>query len=102
MQIYLQYFNKNSSTAVPSRNAQSPLEQIVRSEAKISTVSLGADRSERSEDKNGTKNFWDIQIKKNYSKLSKFKQRPMAYYSFIAELKGRSFSLSQMRRSKLV
>ena len=35
------------------RNAQSPWEQIVRSEAKISTVSSGADRSERSEDKNG-------------------------------------------------
>ena len=33
-----QYFNKNSSTAVPSRNAQSPLEQIVRSEAKIRKV----------------------------------------------------------------
>ena len=30
---------------------------IVRSEAKISTVSLGADRSERSEDKKGEKNF---------------------------------------------
>ena len=30
---------------------------IVRSEAKISTVSSGADRSERSEDKKGEKNF---------------------------------------------
>ena len=28
------------------------------------TVSFGADRSERSEDKNGTKNFWNIKIKK--------------------------------------
>ena len=39
MQIYLQYFNKNSSTAVPLRNAQSPQEQIVRSEMKIREVS---------------------------------------------------------------
>ena len=31
---------------------------IVRSKAEISTVSSGADRSERSEDKNGKKNFW--------------------------------------------
>ena len=31
----IDYFNKKSSTAVPSRNAQSPQEQIVRSEAKI-------------------------------------------------------------------
>ena len=26
------------------------------------TISFGADRSERSEDKNGTKKFWDEQI----------------------------------------
>ena len=53
------------STAVPSRNAQSPLEQIVRSEAKISTVSSGADRSERSGDKKGEKKFWDNKLLKN-------------------------------------
>ena len=43
MQIYLQFFRMGSpksyarmrSSAVSSRNAQSPLEQIVRSEAKI-------------------------------------------------------------------
>ena len=39
MQIYLQYFNKNSITAVPLWNAQSLLEQIVWSEAKIREVS---------------------------------------------------------------
>ena len=38
VQIYLLHFNKKSSTAVPSRNAQSPWEQIVRSEAKIRMV----------------------------------------------------------------
>ena len=26
------------------------------------TISSGADRSEQSEDKNGTKKFWDVQI----------------------------------------
>ena len=38
------------STAVPSRNAQSPQEQIVRS---------------KSEDKKGTKKFWDNKLLKN-------------------------------------
>ena len=57
------------STAVPSRNAQSPLEQIVRSEAKISTVSFGADRSERSEDKKGEKNFGMYKFERTTSKL---------------------------------
>ena len=52
-----QNYSKLTKFIVPSRNAQSPLEQIVRSEAKISTVSSGADRSERSGDKKGEKKF---------------------------------------------
>ena len=48
MQIYLQYFNKNSSTAVPLRNAQSPQEQIVRSEAKIRKVQSFSDLCKKS------------------------------------------------------
>ena len=39
---------------------------IVRSEAKISTVSFGADRSERSEDKKGEKNYLFLQIVKKW------------------------------------
>ena len=61
MQIYLLHFNKNSSTAVPSRNTQSPLEQIVRSE-----------------DKKDTKNFWDVQIVRKFGSII---QRSEAYYS---------------------
>ena len=57
------------SSAVPLRNAQSPLEQIVRSEAKISTVSFGADRSERSEDKKGEKNFGMCKFERTTSKF---------------------------------
>ena len=55
------------SSAVPSRNAQSPLEQIVRSEAKI---------------RKGRR-FFGLRKKKN--KILQNYQRPMAYYSFIAE-----------------
>ena len=61
VQIMEQNFSKLNNGRWPithlSRNAQSPQEQIVRSEAKISTVSSGADRSERSGDKKGEKKF---------------------------------------------
>ena len=65
-----QNFSKLYKITHLSRNAQSPLEQIVRSEAKISTVSLGADRSERSEDKKGEKNFGMFKFERTTSKLN--------------------------------
>ena len=33
------------------------------------TVSFGADRSERSEDKKGEKNFWNVQIVRNFGSI---------------------------------
>ena len=50
------------------------------------TVSSGADRSERSEDKNGTKNFWNNKILRTtafglfFNGLCPIIQRPMAYF----------------------
>ena len=77
------------------RNAQSPLEQIVRSEAEISTVSFGADRSEQSVDKKG-KIFWHGQIfeQKNLQ-IVPFGKEYARKKNKILKIKQNYFSLSK-------